>query len=69
MLGLNSHGLEGRWVLTKTRGRFSVKMSSVGCHILCCAKVGKLGNKITIGVPLLKLSSVDVPWGKLRREI
>lgn len=69
MLGLNLHGVEGRWVLAKTRGRFSVKVSSVGCRILCCAKVGKLGNKIAIGVSLLKLSNVDVHWGKLRREI
>lgn len=68
MLGLNLNGLEGRWVLTKRRGRFSVKMSSVGCCMLFCAKVGKLGNKITSGVPL-KLSNVDVHWGKLRREI
>lgn len=37
--------------------------------VFCCAKVEKIGNEITSGVSLLKLSNVDEHWGKLRREI
>lgn len=65
------YSLEGRWVLTKTRGRaiLYVKIFSCLSVYYVVQKAGKLGNEITSGVSLLKLSNVDVHWGKLKREI